>query len=602
MPKGKTGCCKNFLENYVAPLSCDIWKRSLSLFYRIFSGTTTRNAHNPQTTKKAYPAVLPAPTCLEMDRTADRCAICLSKILHPASPNSCLHEFCFKCLLGWSKVSTTCPSCRMRFNQIHAREPGEDWTYVEVEEKIQSRAGLPVLTSPSCLLCGSSRDEQIMLRCDGCMGAYHGYCLTPPQQGQPPGLWFCPTCPTELLGREGYGGGHATLQDENSAGMVLVGVSTRSRTRHIKKRHKQSAEFLSLPAHAAKKCKRSGGKKRLPPFTSNRRRSVSPSSSCASSGSSGSEHASSSPPSLQPRLLPLRSARWRRKRHNTSPKMHSLPLSHRHPNLNLNCNNLQLAGTNGMGQISPTGCSAWEGKSSDDKERDRLMGAYIGSGMGPVSSALAHAHAYGSSADVEETGCLDPGSPNLQAHILPHSYYGRGHSPTPPYHTRAVTAAERREREEHLLYPSCSSSSSSSSSTAPFSSATPPCASNGSSYLPSASFSSSAWSFSSPRQVNLDSKLTSKLRALESASDLEATTSSASSANSLDSWASSHSHAAHSHTTHSHSATSHHPPQISGTCGATHRGLGTRNASTAYNPNFRRARAGAHSQARDQYR
>lgn len=33
------------------------------------------------------------------------CAICLGKISSKCFTNSCMHQFCFSCLLEWSKVS-----------------------------------------------------------------------------------------------------------------------------------------------------------------------------------------------------------------------------------------------------------------------------------------------------------------------------------------------------------------------------------------------------------------------------------------------------------------------------------------------------------------
>ncbi|XP_058066388.1 E3 ubiquitin-protein ligase Topors-like [Anopheles bellator] len=61
----------------------------------------------------------------EADESADgrsspppKCAICLGKCRQKAYANSCRHQFCFRCLLEWSKVKPECPLCKQRFNSI----------------------------------------------------------------------------------------------------------------------------------------------------------------------------------------------------------------------------------------------------------------------------------------------------------------------------------------------------------------------------------------------------------------------------------------------------------------------------------------------------
>ena len=47
----------------------------------------------------------------------------------------------------------------------------------------------------SCVKCGSSEDEAIMLICDGCGGGFHTYCLDPPLAHLPDApVWVCPGC------------------------------------------------------------------------------------------------------------------------------------------------------------------------------------------------------------------------------------------------------------------------------------------------------------------------------------------------------------------------------------------------------------------------
>ncbi|KAL0278824.1 UNVERIFIED_CONTAM: hypothetical protein PYX00_000520 [Menopon gallinae] len=47
-----------------------------------------------------------------------RCAICLGKLQKKSFTDSCLHQFCFQCLLQWSKVKPECPLCKQPFKSI----------------------------------------------------------------------------------------------------------------------------------------------------------------------------------------------------------------------------------------------------------------------------------------------------------------------------------------------------------------------------------------------------------------------------------------------------------------------------------------------------
>ncbi|XP_049787434.1 E3 ubiquitin-protein ligase Topors [Schistocerca cancellata] len=46
------------------------------------------------------------------------CAICLGKLQNKSFTNSCLHQYCFTCLLEWSKVKAECPLCKQSFQSI----------------------------------------------------------------------------------------------------------------------------------------------------------------------------------------------------------------------------------------------------------------------------------------------------------------------------------------------------------------------------------------------------------------------------------------------------------------------------------------------------
>lgn len=50
--------------------------------------------------------------------SSERCVICLGKCRNKCYTDSCLHQFCFACLLQWSKVKPECPLCKQLFKSI----------------------------------------------------------------------------------------------------------------------------------------------------------------------------------------------------------------------------------------------------------------------------------------------------------------------------------------------------------------------------------------------------------------------------------------------------------------------------------------------------
>lgn len=45
-----------------------------------------------------------------------------------------------------------------------------------------------------CQVCQSPAEPELMLLCDGCNGGFHLFCLKPPLEEVPAGLWFCLKC------------------------------------------------------------------------------------------------------------------------------------------------------------------------------------------------------------------------------------------------------------------------------------------------------------------------------------------------------------------------------------------------------------------------
>lgn len=84
------------------------------------------------------PAAAVSPT-LEREKSASptnehpsspepNCAICLGKSQNKSFTDSCLHQFCFNCLLEWSKVKPECPLCKQSFKSIiHNVRSNEDY-------------------------------------------------------------------------------------------------------------------------------------------------------------------------------------------------------------------------------------------------------------------------------------------------------------------------------------------------------------------------------------------------------------------------------------------------------------------------------------------
>ncbi|XP_055838519.1 E3 ubiquitin-protein ligase Topors-like [Episyrphus balteatus] len=70
--------------------------------------STASSAEETETTARADGTNSPPPNC----------AICLGKCKNKCFTDSCMHQFCFKCLLEWSKVKPECPLCKQTFKSI----------------------------------------------------------------------------------------------------------------------------------------------------------------------------------------------------------------------------------------------------------------------------------------------------------------------------------------------------------------------------------------------------------------------------------------------------------------------------------------------------
>ncbi|CAK9833536.1 E3 ubiquitin-protein ligase Topors [Anthophora retusa] len=82
---------------------------------------------NPENNDQNEGAVSPPPNC----------SICLGKLVNTSFTDSCLHQFCFTCLLQWSKIKTECPLCKQTFKSIiHNVRSEEDYDQYHVSREL----------------------------------------------------------------------------------------------------------------------------------------------------------------------------------------------------------------------------------------------------------------------------------------------------------------------------------------------------------------------------------------------------------------------------------------------------------------------------------
>lgn len=66
------------------------------------------------------------------------CAICLGKLQNKSFTDSCLHQFCFSCLVEWSKVKPECPLCKQGFKSIiHNVRSIEDYDQYDIFRPVE---------------------------------------------------------------------------------------------------------------------------------------------------------------------------------------------------------------------------------------------------------------------------------------------------------------------------------------------------------------------------------------------------------------------------------------------------------------------------------
>lgn len=93
---------------------------------------------NPDNSERSDGATSPPPNC----------SICLGKLVNTSFTDSCLHQFCFNCLLEWSKIKTECPLCKQTFKSIiHSVRSEEDYAQYHIPRELASQISQPQVTT-----------------------------------------------------------------------------------------------------------------------------------------------------------------------------------------------------------------------------------------------------------------------------------------------------------------------------------------------------------------------------------------------------------------------------------------------------------------------
>ncbi|XP_037823773.1 E3 ubiquitin-protein ligase Topors isoform X2 [Lucilia sericata] len=99
-----------------APATQTFVERNLELKLPILSSSSSDSESEEATNPTAGTSAVG-----EGERAASpppNCAICLCRCKNKCFTDSCMHQFCFKCLCEWSKVKPECPLCKQTFKSI----------------------------------------------------------------------------------------------------------------------------------------------------------------------------------------------------------------------------------------------------------------------------------------------------------------------------------------------------------------------------------------------------------------------------------------------------------------------------------------------------
>eukprot|EP00127_Corallochytrium_limacisporum_P003418 Clim_evm46s149 gene=Clim_evmTU46s149 len=128
------------------------------------------------------------------------CAICYEQIEVRGWIPNCKHEFCYACILEWSKLSNNCPMCKQEFTELIEHKVGEEGV-LDIVHKMEPPPA-PVETVEElayCMICGNCDREDVLLLCDGCDQPYHTFCVG--LNRVPYDDWYCHRCRTVSVRR-----------------------------------------------------------------------------------------------------------------------------------------------------------------------------------------------------------------------------------------------------------------------------------------------------------------------------------------------------------------------------------------------------------------
>ncbi|XP_021164127.2 topoisomerase I binding, arginine/serine-rich a [Fundulus heteroclitus] len=80
------------------------------------------------------------PKAMSAEASPDsKCPICLDAFHDMSYLDRCLHKFCFRCILEWSKNKPECPLCKQPFGSIyHSIKSDQDFQKYEVKQQVES--------------------------------------------------------------------------------------------------------------------------------------------------------------------------------------------------------------------------------------------------------------------------------------------------------------------------------------------------------------------------------------------------------------------------------------------------------------------------------
>ena len=135
-----------------------------------------------------------------MNSICKECEICFENIFIKGKLNCCDHNFHYSCICRWSRISSSCPTCRKTYSDIYKEINAKIVKVISLNdlrwnEKISASEGED--WEVVCYVCSSARTN-CLITCKGsfaCPVAVHSYCLDFDVDVT---RWMCSNCDTEF--------------------------------------------------------------------------------------------------------------------------------------------------------------------------------------------------------------------------------------------------------------------------------------------------------------------------------------------------------------------------------------------------------------------